>query len=91
MNEDFFEKARQVLRRNLADGQLLESGWQAFRKLNISDQRMIFLAGVKFGIDAIMFFTDDTEGVSENDMRRMESMMKELNRFEEELRKAVGG
>lgn len=93
----FDDLAREVTRKHLADGGLIEAGWRALKTIfknkspeGLSDLRLAFFAGAKFSVESVMYFTDPSKNSVENDLRRMESMMAELSRVEDELRRRLG-
>lgn len=90
--------------RGLADkGKVIEAGWEGLRlavlpmeapPVQISEMRMAFFAGAQHLFSSILSVLEQDAEPTENDLRRMSLIHKELQKFEHEfaLRAAkVGG
>jgi hypothetical protein len=81
------------------DGRLIESGWVALRSLaipadasdvQISEMRMAYMAGAQHLFTTIMVILDPGMEPTDEDLRRMELINKELDVFGKELKLRFG-
>jgi hypothetical protein len=88
------------LSRKLADeGKLIEAGWVALRlqtiplnapAVQLQEMRIAFMAGAQHLFASMMSILEDGVMETENDMRRMDLIHKELEAFTKELELRVG-
>ena len=82
--------ATEVTKRLTDEGKLVEAGWVIFRKLvlpkdapedQIREMRIAFFAGAQHVFSSIMNVLDPGEEPTEKDMKRMDHLHNELQRF----------
>jgi hypothetical protein len=88
------------LSRRLADeGKLIEAGWVALRiqcvphdapALQLQEMRLFYMAGAQHLFASIMSILEPGVMETENDLRRMDLIHKELEAFEKELKLRIG-
>lgn len=88
------------LSRRLADeGKLIEAGWVALRiqaiplnasAVQLQEMRMAFMAGAQHLFASMMGILEEGVMETENDLRRMDLINKELEAFGEELKLRIG-
>lgn len=83
-----------LLNRTIANGRLVEGGWQALRiavledgtsPQQLADMRMAFFAGASHLFSAIMACLDKGPDVTDEDLARMSAIHDELASFATEL------
>jgi hypothetical protein len=87
---------REVTRRLIDEGKIIEAGWVSMRALMIAkdapplqldEMRMAFFAGAQHLFTSIMSVMEAGEEPTENDLRRMSSIHAELDTFIEDFKK----
>jgi hypothetical protein len=89
----------QLSRKLADDGKLIEAGWVALRiqaiphdapAIQLQEMRMAYMAGAQHLFSSIMTILEEGVMETENELRRMELIHKELEVFGEELKLRVG-
>lgn len=88
------EQVKAILNKIIANGKLVEGGWQALRVAavadnappeQLTDMRMAFFAGASHLFSAIMACLDGGREPTEDDLARMSAIHEELAGFAAEL------
>lgn len=96
------EFVEQVMRSLLDKGKIIEAGWESLRltvvpteapAVQVGEMRMAFFAGAAHLFSSIMIILEPDAEPTENDLKRMNLIHKELRKFEHEfaLRAAKAG
>ena len=95
MMDRYREIARAVNKAAVDDGKLIETGFDALRTLAIAkdapqvqvdEMRLAFMAGAQHLWGAIMGFLDPGDHETPQDLRRMQSIQNELDRWEKKIK-----
>lgn len=90
--------AEEVSRRLANEGKLIEAGWESLRiiwmpdnapEVQVRDMRWAFMAGAQHLFASIMTILDEDSEPTNADLKRMDLILRELNRFADEVKLTV--
>jgi hypothetical protein len=93
------EVADALVHQMAADGRLIEAGWVALRcavipdnapETQVREMRMAYMVGAQHLFSSIMMIFDPGEEPTDEDLRRIDLIHKELEAFREELELRFG-
>lgn len=88
------EAINAITKRLVDQGLLIEAGWQTLRAMSVSprasqiqinEMRNAFFAGAQHLFASVLGILDPEEEITDNDMRRMDAIAKELQNFYNEF------
>jgi hypothetical protein len=97
-DKDIKEIVKNVTKDLIDAGRLIEAGWVGFRMMavppdaprtQLDAMRLAFFAGAQHLFASIMTVLEPEREPTENDLRRMDQIAKELERFKEEFDRGV--
>lgn len=90
MEQQLKQKVEEITKALVDSGKIIEAGWISLRLASISpnapqvqvdEMRTAFFAGAKHLFSSLMTVLDPDEEITEDDMRRMDMINKELDDF----------